>query len=48
MEILVSFLLTLLVWVLLLVFTSLVWWAALLIAIVVAVVGVYLGPELFN
>lgn len=48
MEIVIAFLVTLLLWGVLLVLTSMVWWLCLIIAVIVAVLGVYLGPELLN
>lgn len=48
MEIVISILLTLLFWALLVVFTALAWYVCLLIAVIVAVLGVYVGPALFD
>lgn len=48
MEIVAAVLLTLLFWALLVAFTALAWWICLILALIVAVLGVYVGPELFN
>lgn len=48
MELVAVVVVTLVLWGLLVLLTPLVWWACLLIALVAAVLGVYVGPELFN